>query len=195
MFDDLTWDAILQAWPWFGAAAVVFVVAVGLLIAFKRKSERQLDKTKTITDKREWTLTGRIDFADTEPVGALVLEVEETRISNSPSGVEHREIRWLRATLPEAKMVIESYHAQQNLPMSATFAPTATAGTKRHVNGQADSVETELRDVANGHEDVTLVPQTPWSVSSLSQAAYILLVTSQRHDKSLLKADSDHIET
>jgi hypothetical protein len=80
MFDDLTWDAILQAWPWFGAAAVVFVVAVGLLIAFKRKSERQLDKTKTITDKREWTLTGGIDFADTEPVGALVLEVEETRI-------------------------------------------------------------------------------------------------------------------
>src|ERR1700720_107615 len=65
-----------------------------------------------------------------------------------------------RPSLPEEKMVIESSPAQQNLPMSATFAPTATAGTKRHVNGQADSVETELRDVANGH-DVTLVPQTP----------------------------------
>ena len=41
MFDDLTWDAILQAWPWFGAAAVVFVVAVGLFIALKPKPKRQ----------------------------------------------------------------------------------------------------------------------------------------------------------
>ncbi len=158
MFDNLTWDAILQAWPWFGSAAVVFVLAVGLLIAFKRKSERQLEKTKTMTDKREWTLTGRIDFADAEVVAELVLEVEETRISMSPSGVEHREIRWRRATLPEAKMVLESYHAQQNLAMSGTFTATAIAGTKRKANGQADSVETELKDVANG-QDVTLVPQ------------------------------------
>jgi hypothetical protein len=55
-------------------------------------------------------------------------------------------------------MVLESYHAQQNLAMSATFTTTGTAGTKRKVNGQADSVETELKDVANG-QDVTLVPQ------------------------------------
>ena len=160
MFDDLTWDAILQAWPWFGAAAAVFVFAVGLFIALRPKPKRQAEKAAEGADKSDWTLTGRIDFADSQSVGALVLEVEETRISISPSGVEHGEIRWRRATLPEAKMVIESYHAQQNLPMSATFAPTATAGTQRHVNGQADSVETELRDVANGH-DVTLVPQTP----------------------------------
>ena len=82
-------------------------------------------------DKRDWTLTGRIDFADSEAVGVLVLEVEEIRISMSPSGVEHREIRWRSGTLPEAKMVIESYHAQQNLPMSATFTLTAPAGTTR----------------------------------------------------------------
>ena len=69
------------------------------------------------------------------------------RISTSPTGVEHREIRWRRATLPEAKMVLESYHAA-----------TAIAGTKRKVNGQADSVESELKDVAIG-QDVTLVPQ------------------------------------
>jgi hypothetical protein len=78
--------------------------------------------------------------------------------SISPSGVEHCEIRWRRATLPEAKMVLESYHAQQNLAMSASFTATGTAGTKLKVNGQADSVETELKDVANG-QDVTLVPQ------------------------------------
>ena len=121
MFDDLTWDTILQAWPWFGAAAVVFVVAVGLFIALKPKPKRQPETAADAADKMGWTLTGRIDLADPRSVGALVLEVEETQISVSPSGVEHREIRWRRATLLEAKMILESYHAQQNLAMSASF--------------------------------------------------------------------------
>jgi hypothetical protein len=161
MFDDLTWDTILQAWPWFGAAAVVFVVAAGLLIALKPKPKRQPETAADAADKMGWALTGRIDLADPQSVGALVLEVEETRISMSPAGVEHREIRWRRATLPEAKMVLESYHAQQNLAMSATFAATAPAGTKREVNEQAESAETELKNVGNGHDmaDVTLVPR------------------------------------
>ena len=79
----------------------------------------------------------------------------------SPSGVEHREIPWRRATLPEAKMVLESYHAQQNLTMSASFTVAATAGTKRKVNGQANSVETELKEVGNRQDmaDVTLIPR------------------------------------
>ena len=89
MFDDLTWDAILQAWPWFGAAAVVFIVAVGLFIALKPKPKRQAETAAEAAEKMGWTLTGRIDFADPQSVGALVLEVEETRISRSPSGVEH----------------------------------------------------------------------------------------------------------
>jgi hypothetical protein len=139
MFDDLTWDTILPAWPWFGAAAVVFVVAVGLFIALKPKPKRQPETAADAAAKMGWTLTGRIDLADPQSVGALVLEVEETRISMSPSGVEHREIRWRRATLPEAKMILESYHAQQNLAMSATFTATAPAGTKR--NGQAGGLE------------------------------------------------------
>ena len=156
MFDDLTWDAILQAWPWFGAAAVVFIVAVGSFIALKPKTKRQT--AGDAAERMGWTLTGRIDLADPQSVGALVLEVEETRISESPSGVEHREIRWRRATLPEAKTVLESYHAQENLPMSATFMATAPAGTKRKANGQAERIETELgnrQDMA----EVTLVPR------------------------------------
>ena len=36
MFDDLTWDAILRAWPWFAAAATVFVVAAPMRL--KRKA-------------------------------------------------------------------------------------------------------------------------------------------------------------
>jgi hypothetical protein len=87
-----------------------------------------------------------------------MLEVEETRSAIGSLGVEHREIRWRSATVDEAKMVLESYNALRNLAMTATFTVSAPAGTKRKVNGQADSVETELKDVANG-QDVTLVPQ------------------------------------
>jgi hypothetical protein len=161
MFDDLTWEAILQAWPWFGAAAVVFVVAVGLFIALRPKPKRQTEAAADAADRMGWTLTGRIDLADPRSVGALVLEVEETRISVSPSGVEHREIRWRRATLPEAKIVLESYHAQHNLPMSATFMATAPDVTQRKVNGQADSIQTELKDLGNRRDmgEVTLVPR------------------------------------
>ena len=110
-------------------AAVVFVVALGLFMVLKPRSKRQAEKAADGADKMGWMLTGRIDLADTQSAGALVLEVEETRISISPSGVEHREIRWRRATLPEAKMVLKSYHARQNLAMSATFTATAIAGT------------------------------------------------------------------
>src|SRR5262245_56116854 len=161
MFDDLTWDAILQAWPWFGAAAVVFIVAVGLFIALKPKPKRQAEKAAESADKKNWALTGRIDFADSQSVGAFVLEVEENRISISPSGVEHGEIRWRRATLPEVKQVLESYHAQQNLAISATFIGNASAGTKRNVIGLPESMETELKVVGDGRDmaDVTLVPR------------------------------------
>jgi hypothetical protein len=93
--------------------------------------------------------TWRIDLTDPQSVGAFVLEVEESRISMSPTGVEPREIRWRRATLFEAKMVLESYHTQQSLAMSAIFIGSASAGTKRKVNGQAESIETELKDVGN----------------------------------------------
>ena len=160
MFDELTWDAILQAWPWFAAAAAVFVVAVGLFIAVKPKHKRQPETTADAADKMEWTLTRRIDLTDPQSVGAFVVEVEEIRISTSPTGVEHREVRWRKATLPEAKMVLESYHAQQNLSMSATFPATAPAGTTRNENGQAESLEPELKEMGNGQEmtDVTLVP-------------------------------------
>jgi hypothetical protein len=161
MFNDLTWDAMLQAWPWFGAAAAVFAVAVGLFFALKPKPKRQPETAADAADNLEWTLTRRIDLADPELAGSFVLEVEESRISTSPTGVEHREIRWRRATLPEAKMVLESYHAQQNLAMSAAFTATTPSGTKRKVIDQAESIETELKDAGNGQDmaDVTLVPR------------------------------------
>ena len=159
MFDDLTWDTILQAWPWFGAAAAVFVVAVGLFIVLKPRSKRQAEKAAEGADKMEWKSTGRIDFSDSNAIGRLMLEVEETRSTIGSTGVEHREIRWRSATVDEAKMVLESDNALQNLPMTATF--TVSAPTKTKPSGQYERMDAELKDAANGQDmtEVTLVPQ------------------------------------
>jgi hypothetical protein len=109
----MTWDAISEQWPWFGAAAGVLIVVVGLLVLLKPKSKRGPDTTSSVVDNKGWVLTGRIDFVDPHSNGDLLLQVEETQIVNSPGGVEHREIRRRRATLGEGKIVLVSYHAQR----------------------------------------------------------------------------------
>ena len=52
MFDDLTWMQLLQAWPRFGAAVLVFVVAVGLFIALKPKPKRHIPKRRLMAQTR-----------------------------------------------------------------------------------------------------------------------------------------------
>jgi hypothetical protein len=58
---DLTWAVILQAWPWFIAAATVFVVAVGLVIARKPKLNRPHPKRPAGTSYRASALR-RYDY-------------------------------------------------------------------------------------------------------------------------------------
>ena len=106
-------------------------------------------------------MTGRIDFVDPHSAGELVLQVEETRIVNSPSGVEHREIRSRRATLDEGKMALVSYHAQRNLLMSANFIVSAPPRTKQSANGHTETLDAELKDVADGKEIVEVKPIVP----------------------------------
>ena len=116
--------------------------------AVKPKSKAPSKTTDTVADRKDWRLTGRIDFADSQPVAGLVLEVEETQTSVSPSGVEHHEMRWRRGTLSEAKMILESYHAQGNLAMLPSFTVSTPTGTQRKENGQGERIGAELGDVA-----------------------------------------------
>jgi hypothetical protein len=145
----MTWDAIFEQWPWFAAAAGVLVVVIGLLVLLRPRSKRQLVTSNSVADNKGWILTGRIDFVDPHSVGELVLQAEETQTVNSPGGVEHREIRWRRATLDEAKMVLVSYHAQRNLLMSANFIVSAPPRTKQSANGQTETLNGKLKDEAN----------------------------------------------
>src|SRR5690348_6039806 len=89
--------------------------------------------------KKDWVVTGRIDFATQEESGAADAEtpaefrllVEERRIVESIAGNENLEIQWRLATLKEAKLVIAHYHkylAQNDLLKSvAEEAPAAAA--------------------------------------------------------------------
>jgi hypothetical protein len=161
MGDSLTWNAILQQWPWFAAAAAVLLVVVGLLILLRPKSKRQPNTVGIAADNKEWVLTGRIDFVDPHSAGEHVLQVEETRIVKSPGGVEHREIRWRKANLDETKMVLVSYHAQRNLLMSPNYTVSAPTRTMPHGNGQAERPEAKSKDGANGEGREDVKPITP----------------------------------
>jgi hypothetical protein len=106
-----------------------------------------------------------------------VLQVEETRITNSPGGVERREIRWRKATLDEAKMVLVSYHAQRKLLMTANFVvgtPTETGrngrGEKDKLNEVSDSQTESPGQPSNSAQAVhAQAPQSPASRNNLSE--------------------------
>ena len=120
--------AITDQWLWIGAAAVV--VLIGLLAAYKFYKtkphepiqHKQDGWTPTGQHKQDgWTPTGRVDFIDPQSNGNYILQAEDTQIVDSIGGVEHREIRWRKATLDEARTVVVAFHAQRNLAMTANF--------------------------------------------------------------------------
>jgi hypothetical protein len=161
MGDGLTWNAISQEWPWFAAAIAVLVLFIALLVLLKPRAKSRAAITGNAARSDDWTLTGRIDFVDPHSSGEHVLQVEETRIVKSPSGVEHREIRWRRATLDETKMVLVSYHAQRNLLMSPNYTVSAPIRAKQNANGQAETPDYELNDEANSESPVDTKPIVP----------------------------------
>ena len=100
-------------------AAAVLVVLFGVLAGYKFYKSKPYD---AIQDQHDgWTPTGRIDLSDPQSIGNFILQAEDTRIVDSMGGVEHREIRWRKATLDEAKAVVAAAHAQRNLAMTANF--------------------------------------------------------------------------
>jgi hypothetical protein len=114
----MLWDTITNLWLWSGAAAV-FVFLFGLLAAYNYRKSAPRDPTPDQQDG--WTATGRIDFLDPNSIGNFILQAEDTRIVDSMGGVEHRQIRWRKATLNEAKRVVVAYHEHLRLAISANF--------------------------------------------------------------------------
>jgi hypothetical protein len=55
-------------------------------------------------------------------------------------------------------MVLVSYHAQRNLLMSANFTVSAPTRTGLNANGQAETLDADAKDVANGKDIVDEKP-------------------------------------
>jgi hypothetical protein len=94
-------------WPLLGFAAIAATVGMYLSLRKEKKSQ------DIVTS--EWQSTGKIDFhrahtpkEDTAPA-EFILRVEDFRVVESISGVEHVEIRWRNATLAEAKAVVVAH--------------------------------------------------------------------------------------
>jgi hypothetical protein len=148
----MQWDTISDQWFWLSAAAV-FVVFVGAFAGYSfYKKPKLRNETKPYTAVQNgWMPTGRIDFVDPRSIGDFILQVEKTRIVDSMGGVEHREIRWRKATLDEAKAVLVSYHVQRNLTMTANFIVTSSNVMRQTSDLGNERQETQLKK--NGASD------------------------------------------
>ncbi len=158
----MVWDTInnLRAtitdqWLWF-SAAVVLVALVGVLAAYKfYKSKPYEYKSKPYEPVEHtqdgWTPTGRVDFSDPQSTGNFILQAEDTRIVDSMGGVEHREIRWRKATLDEVKTVVVAYHAQRNLAMTANFIVSSPIRRRSDIDNERQEAQLGKDEAPDGN--------------------------------------------
>jgi hypothetical protein len=114
---DALRDASGSSIFWLGLAIVLVIAIVGYVVSRKAVGSPSVgDAGKLIHD---WTPTGRIDFvgpsldvAAADTPASFYLQAEEIRVLVSLSGIERKEIRWRKATLNEAKRVVNVFHRQ-----------------------------------------------------------------------------------
>src|SRR5262249_33281854 len=117
-------ECIMDQLTTYGLALIPLVIAGGLIVLYLRKAgggSATAEKKHAYQGvvKKDWVLTGRIDFATAEGDGGgrsgdqpneFKLLVEERRIVESIAGNDNLEIQWRLASLKEAKVVIAYYH-------------------------------------------------------------------------------------
>ena len=85
-------------------------------------------------------------------------------------GVEHREIRWRKATLDEAKTVLVSYHAQRNLTMTANFIVSSPTLLRRNSDGRNEHQEIQVKQngasATHSESDAKIADAAPELASS-----------------------------
>jgi hypothetical protein len=114
--------------------AIILILAIAGYIVTRRATGGPADVGEEVKVVHDWIPTGRIDFggpsldesaADTP--ASFYLQAEDIRLLISFSGIERKEIRWRRATLNEAKRVVNVFHRQKakgpdEIPKTATSA-------------------------------------------------------------------------
>jgi hypothetical protein len=126
---------------WLTLAAVLVIAIVGYLVARRGGigSPAASDAGKVISD---WTPTGRIDFVGPsmdatagDTPASFYLQAEDIRMLISFSGIERKEIRWRKATLSEAKKVVNVFHRQLASQTGSAAPPAAASGSEATEDG------------------------------------------------------------
>jgi hypothetical protein len=115
---DALRDAGSSSMFWIGLAIVLIIATVGYFLTRRAAVDPPPveEGTKVVHD---WIPTGRIDFAGpsmdesaAETPASFYLQAEDVRFLISFSGIERKELRWRKATLSEAKKVVNTFHRQ-----------------------------------------------------------------------------------
>ena len=136
---------------WFSAAGVLVLLLwlIGASMFHKSKP------SEVIQDEQDgWIPTGRIDFSNPQSMGNFILQAEDTRTIESLGGVEHREIRWRKATLDEAKAVVVAYHAQRNLTVAANFIVNSSIRRKSNLDNEHQDLQVGKDETPDGKSQV-----------------------------------------
>jgi hypothetical protein len=103
---------------WIGLAIFLIIAVVGYLVT-RRAGTAPLPVEHGGKVIHDWLPTGRIDFAGpsmdagaADTPASFYLQAEDVRFLVSFSGIERKELRWRRATLNEAKKVVNIFHRQ-----------------------------------------------------------------------------------
>jgi hypothetical protein len=132
LMSNILWDASSSSIFWIVLATVLIVAVVGYIVA-RRASADPTVATETAKIAQDWLPTGRIDFAGpsmdesaADVPAAFYLQAEDIRLLISFSGIERKEIRWRKATLNEAKRVVNIFHRQmeKKVELSNENAPS-----------------------------------------------------------------------
>ena len=103
---------------WLGLA-IILVLAIAGYFVFRRGQARPPPVGEGAKVVHDWIPTGRIDFAGpsmdesaANTPASFYLQAEDARFLISFSGIERKEVRWRKATLNEAKKVVNVFHRQ-----------------------------------------------------------------------------------
>jgi hypothetical protein len=130
---DLLRDAGASSIFWIGLALILAIALIGYLVT-RRASVDPSPVGEEVKVVHDWTPTGRIDFGGTsmdasaaDTPASYYLQAEDIRLLISFSGIERKEIRWRKATLNEAKRVVNTFHRQMTKEMERITKNTASA--------------------------------------------------------------------
>jgi hypothetical protein len=144
LMSNILKDAGSSSIFWIVLAIVLIVAVVGYIVARRANADpRSVAETAKVI--QDWIPTGRIDFAGPsldegapDVPAAFYLQAEDIRLLISFSGIERKEIRWRKATLSEAKRVVNIFHRQMEKKANSTAenATPPAAAAKENAPGK-----------------------------------------------------------